>query len=390
MRKEKNNSVMQIDTKDLYKTQLGVNPNFNYYFDKITSKFIKSKRCEIENPKKILFLRNDHIGDMVYSTQIFREVKKIFPNSEISVLASPSNRQIIEKNPYVNNILEIDLFWRRGLKGFLDYFKILKRIKKEKFDVGIDLRRSKLNIIFFLWIPRIKKRASIYNINGGKAFLTHPILYNKKENYIQEVVDLVNESLGINIKNFWPQIVNNKEDEKDVEKLREQNDLRKYVVFAPGATADSKRWPEEKFDKLIEEFHKKYPNYKIVLSGAESDKNLINRLCKKSKEYCVPLINFNLKKMALVFKNAGVVIANDGCATDISWVAGGKLISLVGPVDLDHFKPLKKSKIIHHKLDCYPCLWANPCKKPLGKWCMDLITVEEVMNAINEFMKERK
>jgi ADP-heptose:LPS heptosyltransferase len=376
-----------MDTKDQYKQRLELYPNFNYYFDKITSALIKSKKNEVKNPKKILFLRNDHIGDMVYSTQVFREVKKRFPNTEITVLASPGNKQIIEKSPYVDKIFVMDLFWRRGFKGFLDYFKVLKQIKEEKFDVGIDLRRSKLNIIFFLWIPRIKKRASFYNTNGGKAFLTHPFLILKKRNYIYETVDLANKSLNINIKNCWPEIVNDEEDEKDFKKLRKQNSLKKYVVFAPGATTDSKRWPESKFDELILKFHKKYSDYKIVLSGAESDKDLIIRL-SKSKEYCVPLINFNLRKMALVFKNADVVVANDGCGTDISWVAGGKLVSLVGPIDLELHKPLKKSKVIHHEIGCYPCMYTQPCKRPLGKWCMDLITVEEVMNAINEFINK--
>lgn len=382
-----------MDKKELYKIRAEICPDFNYYFDKITSVFIKSKKHRVKNPKKVLFLRNDHIGDMVYSTQIFRELKKKFPNVKIGVVASPGNSQIIKKDPYVDEIFEIDLFWRRGLKGFLDYFKVLKKIKRRKFDVGIDLRRSKLNIIFFLWIPKIKTRTSFYNINGGKAFLTHPVLYVKKTNYIYENLPIIKEVFEVDIKNCWPHVITNEEDEKDYKKIVKENKLKKYVVFAPGATADSKRWPEKKFGELIERFHKKYPKHKVILSGANSDKNLIMSLCR-NRDYCIPLINFNLRKMALVFKNAEAVVANDGCATDISWVAEGKLVSLVGPVDLELFKPLKKSIILHHKLDCYPCFWAKPCKKPLGKWCMNLITVDEVMNAVEKHMgkyaKKRK
>ena len=106
--------------KDLYKARAEISPNFNYYFDKITSIFIKSKKHEIKNPKKILFIRNDHIGDMVYSTQVFREIKKIFPHAEIGVVATASNREIIEKDPYVDKIFEIDLFWRRKFRVVWD------------------------------------------------------------------------------------------------------------------------------------------------------------------------------------------------------------------------------------------------------------------------------
>lgn len=372
--------------KELYKIRAEINQNFNYYFDKITSIFIKSKYHKINNPKKILFIRNDHIGDMVYSTQLFREVKKNIPGIKIGVIATSSNREIIEKDPYVDKIFEIDLFWRRGLKGFLDYFKIIKQIKKEKFDVGIDIRRSKLNIFFFLWIPKIKSRVGFYNINGGKAFLTHPILLKEQTNYIYENIPLINESLNLKIKKTLPHIITDKEDEKKVKDMLKKKILKKYVVFAPGATANSKRWPEEKFSKLIHLFHKEYPDYKIILSGANNDKELIMRLAL-NRDFCIPLINFNLRLMSLVFKKASAVVANDGCATDITWVSNGNLVSLVGPVDLSLFKPLKKSKIIHHKLKCYPCFWAKECKKPYGFWCMDLINVEEVMEAIKEFIK---
>ncbi len=371
--------------KDLYKIRVEIHPELNYYFDKFTSIFIKSKKHEIKNPKKILFLRNDHIGDMVYSTQIFREFKKNFPDTKISVLSTKENREIIEKDPYVDNILEMDLFWRRKFKGLLDYFKILKKIKKEKFDVGIDLRRSRLNIIFFLWIPRIKSRISFYNINGGKAFLTHPILFDKTMNYVQENIRLINKAFKLNIKNYLPHIITDEEDKKEVTELMRGKKLKKYVVFAPGATANSKMWPEKKFKELIKIFHKKYPEHKIILSGAGSDKELIGRLCE-GNYFCTPLINFNLRLISIILKKAEVIVANDGCATDIGWVAGGKLVSLVGPVDLELFRPLRKSKIIHHKVDCYPCFWAEECQKPKKEWCMNLISVEEVMKAIDEFM----
>lgn len=381
---------MEKQEKDLYKIREEISSDFNYYFDKFTSKFIKSKKHEIKNPKKILFIRNDHIGDMVYSTQVFREVKKRFPNAKIGVVATESNREIIEKDPYVDEIFEIDLFWRRKFRGLLDYFKVIQKIKKANYDVGVDLRKSKLNIFFFLWIPRIKSRISLYNINGGKAFLTHPILYKKKMNYIYENIKMINEALELDItdKESLPHVITDEEDKKKVNEVLKEKKLDKYVVFAPGATEDSKRWPEEKFDELIEKFHKKYPKYKIVLPGAPGDVDLINRLCE-NRDFCVPLPNFNLRLMSIIHKKAAAVVANDGCAIDISWVSGGKLVALVGPVDLEVYRFLGKTQILHHKTECYPCFWANQCPKPKEEWCMNLITVDEVMKAINKFMKKK-
>ena len=255
---------MNDKEKELYNLRRPDPNNFNYYFDKITSRFIKSRQNEIGYPNKVLFIRNDNIGDMVQSTQAFRELKKVFPNVKISVLATKINKSIIEKDDNIDNIIEIDLFWRRGFKGFLDYLKVLRKIRKEKFDVGIDMRKSKLNIFFFLFIPKIKNRISYYNVNGGKAFLTHPIIYPSKIRDIQEDIGIINKAFNLNITNYWPHIITDKEDENNIKEFLETNKLKKYIVISPGATAESKKWSEEKFDELIKRFHKKYLNFQKV------------------------------------------------------------------------------------------------------------------------------
>ena len=162
-----------------------------------------------------------------------------------------------------------------------------------------------------------------------------------------------------------------------------------HLIIKIGVVKNLLLSTEEKFEELIKRFHKKYPNHKIILSGADSDRNLIMNLCE-NRNFCIPLINFNLRLMSLLFRKARAIVANDGVGTALSWVSGGKLVSLQGPVDLELYKPLKKTKIIHHKVDCYPCFWTSECKKPCGVWCMDLITVDEVIKAINEFMRKKR
>jgi len=392
---------MSFDTKikgsELYKIRDKNVGNFNYYFDKFTAFFKNGKFEPIKNPKKILFIRNDHLGDMVYCTTVFREIKNAFPKVKISVLATSSNRQIIENDKNVDEIIEMDLFWRRkSIQAIKDYIRIFRKIKQEKFDVGVDLRRSKLNMLFFLFLPRIKNRVSYYNVNGGKLFLTHPIFYDRVMHLINEHVNLINQAFGLDIKNIWPSIQVNGDDNKEVREFMEKNKIKEYVVFAPGATSETKKWPEEKFNVLIEKFHKKYPNKKILISGANNDKEMIDRLTKGRNKFTIPLINFNLRGMSIIFKNADSVVANDGVATDISWISYGKLVELSGPVDRKIFGPLKNTKIIYHNIKCpdnseieCPCNWSEPCKKPCGIWCMDLITADEILKAIEDFIKNK-
>ncbi len=380
---------MKMNEIDLYGIYQKKGQKFNYYFDKITGIFIKSKHRTIENPKKILFLRNDHVGDMLHSSQAFREMKRAFPDVKITVLASPSNRTLIEKNKNVDNIIEIDLFWRkRNVKSLMRYLKILKKIRKEKFDVGIDLRMSKLNVFFFLFVPGIKNRVGYYNANGGKAFLTHPIFYDKKVHIIKEPIKLINEAFEKEIiKDYFPEIINDKEDLDEVKEFMKKNNIKNYIMIFPGATTSAKKWPEEKFDEMIKKFHKRYPKYKVIISSSNDEKELVERLVKNNP-HCVPLVGYNLRKLAVMLRNTKAIVGNNNAGTGLGWPIGANVVVLWNGVDLEIHEPIIKAKIIHHKLDCYPCDWTKECEKPCGVWCMDLITVEEVMRAVDEFIKE--
>ena len=371
---------------DLYGVRGKDYAKLHYYFDKITGIFFKGRPKKLNNVKKILLLRNDHIGDMALATPVFKELKQAFPGAKITVLSTSVNKSLIEKDKNVDNIIVGGRFWsKRTWESFKDYLELLRKLRKEEFDIGIDLRRSMLNIFFFLYLPGIKNRISYFNIGGGKAFLTHPVVYNKKTNVIYENVDLLKEGLGIKTHNYLPEIENDDDDKKKVDMFLQENKLKKFIIICPGSTTTAKQWSEKKFGELIEKFHEQYLKHKVIVTSGPGDEDLIERLCK-DRNYCLPLIGFNLRRFALLCEKSDVVVANDGGAQAISWIGGGKTILLNGPVDLDIHMPLKKSKIIHHKTKCYPCNWSVPCAKPCGVWCMDLIGVDEVMKAINDFI----
>ena len=66
---------------------------------------IKEDFLKNNNIKSILFLRYDgKIGDTVVNTLLFREIKNVYKDIKIGVVARKSNAQILENNIYVDNI----------------------------------------------------------------------------------------------------------------------------------------------------------------------------------------------------------------------------------------------------------------------------------------------
>ena len=61
--------------------------------------------------KKILIIRLDHIGDLVCATPILENLKRRFPQAQITFLAPASARELLETNPYVDEWIWFDAPW---------------------------------------------------------------------------------------------------------------------------------------------------------------------------------------------------------------------------------------------------------------------------------------
>src|SRR3989344_3180099 len=114
-----------------------------------------------QKTKRIILIRNDKIGDLVLSTNVITALKKRFPDSRIDMVVSKENIQLIEKNKSVSNVYVLK-YSPRSLKEFASYFSLAKKIRKEKYDLGVDIRGSFFNIFILLFLGGVKYRIGFY------------------------------------------------------------------------------------------------------------------------------------------------------------------------------------------------------------------------------------
>ena len=384
--------------KDYYRTNKGSKKHAlsRWLFDKATVLLKYTNRSKNITPNKIIIICNGHIGDTVMSTAVFREIKKVYPKAEVTALCSRLAAPILEKNPYINKIIAMDFFWRkenRNWKAIKEYFKVSEQIRKEKYDLGIALRSDLPNIYFLLYKSGVKNMAGYYNLDGGKYLLNNPFFYPEQEQHSSIAdLNLVNLSLHMSTKVNTPEIHFDKEDIGFTNMMFNEYDINNYICICPGACAKLQTWDLFYYEMIVYWMKKEYPNYKVLLCGSKSDEKIIDTLALNNNN-CIKLIDYNIRHLGIVFNHADAVLLQDGGPMHVAYAmmkeADKKLIVLWGPNPLDHVAPLR-GKIIHHKLDCYPCMRQESlCKKPEGKRCMDLITIEEVKQAIQEALNER-
>src|SRR3989338_5470570 len=98
--------------------------------------------------KRILIVRTDRIGDVLLSTPVIKAMRDAFPQSYIAMMVSPAAKEILEGNPYLNEIIVLD----KKLKdrGFLGSLRFISLLRKKKFDLALMLHGTKrVHILMF-------------------------------------------------------------------------------------------------------------------------------------------------------------------------------------------------------------------------------------------------
>lgn len=103
--------------------------------------------------KRILLVRTDRVGDVVFITPMIRELRKAFPDAFIATLTQPHTKNILLNNPNLDVMLTDDLrketFW-----------KVVKDLRKYKFTHGLLMMPTERAAYQMFWAG-IKKRIGV-------------------------------------------------------------------------------------------------------------------------------------------------------------------------------------------------------------------------------------
>jgi ADP-heptose:LPS heptosyltransferase len=86
---------------------------------------------DLNRVNRILILRYDRIGDMIVTTPVLRTLKRLNPRIRLDVLASNSNAEIVQQNPFVDNLLILKTSW-------LGLLRQIVRLRRQRYDVVLN------------------------------------------------------------------------------------------------------------------------------------------------------------------------------------------------------------------------------------------------------------
>lgn len=354
--------------------------------------------------KKILIVRSDRIGDVVLTTPIIKIIRDHYPQSHIAFLTGPKTIDLVEGNPYLNEVIIYDKY--RLHKDFFKTILFSFALKKKKFDVALIFNPSK-RAHWICWLANIPVRIG-YSRKSG-FLLTHRFKDKKGEGlqsesfYNEELLSVLGIPMRYSTELFVPDL-----DFRQNGSCRRNTPLfsqaaksgvpvsappilskfkdETFLVINPSASCPSKKWPAQNFALLCNLIFEKL-NLHIVLIGNDED-------CKKVQDLSrAPLNvlseNLKLNELASLFKKTCLHISGDTGPMHIASAVGTPVISIFGRnlpgLGPKRWAPLKgNNSYVQKNIGCNPCL-AHDCHLDFD--CLKTIKVEDIFKSVRNYVE---
>jgi lipopolysaccharide heptosyltransferase II len=330
--------------------------------------------------KKILFIRIDRIGDIVLSTPTLKALKEAYPQSKITVLASPSNNPLIFNNPNVDHIVVYDRCGR-----LIDRIRVIQKLRESGFDLAIDgYADYELETALIAFFSGAKRRIGYASYGREIFFNVQAPKIDDSQHFVDLTLDVM-KPIGVMTKDRTPEIYLTGDEKKWAGDWLNKNGLGSNPVIGihPGAYYETQRWLPERFAELIEVLQKDKKLVPIIF-GSPDDEHLVNRICSILHGEVTTYIAHDLRKLAALISCCHVFVCNNSGPLHISVAIGTPTISFMGPTIKERWMPIGDIHIVL-RIDDLPCIGCNlgSCKIKTHD-CMRLITADMVMEAIED------
>lgn len=274
--------------------------------------------------KKILIIATLRLGDVIMSLPVFKAVKERYPDSEVSVMARAGFTEILEGNPYVDNIMP---YYGKNTSNL----KFVKNLMKERYDACINLCECKLNSA--VYASGIPKRIGYLQKHRrrDRFFLTDPVQWYGEFKGITSMFLKLLEPMGIFRADDKPELYPQSEAIIAVANLLPQTEGLKVVVH-PGGRNLTRRWPY--YMELIEAINRKF-NCLVIITGDNHEMPYIVRILEgvENKNIINLAGKTTLKQLTALCYMADIVIGNDTGVLHIARAVKTPTITIFGPED---------------------------------------------------------
>ncbi len=337
---------------------------------------------------KILVRGANWIGDAVMSIPAMRELRRLFPDDEITLYARPWAEGLFRDADFIDQILTIEA---RG-SNFRDTLFEARRLKKNEHDMAV-LFTNSFQSAAVIRLSGIPRRIG-YSREGRGVLLSDaikpPIWKDERHQafYYLNIIERIEKgflgSSTVAAGDPVCELAVTDERRRSARSLFADagvDPMKKIVAFGPGSTNSmAKRWGEAKFAELGQRLQTELGT-NIILLGSESETDVSRGVCALADAHFIDLTGkTNLAEATAILSEVDVFVSNDMGLAHVAAAVGTKTIVIFGPTNAAATRPLgDHAEIVRHPVECSPCMLR---KCPIDHRCMTRVSADEVFEKV--------
>lgn len=344
---------------------------------------------KIDSPvRKILVIQLGDIGDVVWAIPAFWALKEAFPRAELFVLVRNHNGDFLEDDARIDHVLKVN-----G-KHEIGNLRLLKNIRREKFDLLFDLRADDRGAFLSFFSGALIRAALHYgNLPWRNRAFTHLVDPSRIK---EEAFGAAQQSLqilhafGIREQTTKPVMVVAEQMKSDILALLSNENVQAengWISVNPFSRWLYKEWQMGNWRKLASFIWQTY-RMPFIITGSMEEKKRADELTAGCD---FPIYNFagktTIRHMAALLRMSRLHIGVDSAAPHIAAAVGTPTITIYGPSDWRYWAPTGENhRVVLPDKECVPCR-SKGCEGKGRSVCLDELPVSKVQSATEAMLK---
>jgi len=275
-----------------------------------------------EPVKHILVIRLSAMGDVAMTVPVLRAFVQQHPDVKLTVLTRAYFTPFFQSIPNVR-VYPVEVKTRH--KGVLGIYKLSRELKRLQIDVIADLHNVLRSRILKLFLSGIKT-VQIDKGREEKKALTSGKVFQQLKTTHHRYADVF-EKLGFAIDLSSPTFPEKEALNQEVLKVTGHM-TKKWIGIAPFAAHESKMYPMDLMEQVIESLSK---SYRIVLfGGGHQEIQILNTIQQKFQNVVNVAGKLTLSEELNLISNLDVMISMDSGNGHMAAMYGIKVITIWG------------------------------------------------------------
>lgn len=320
--------------------------------------------AEKERPSTICLVQLGKIGDMILTTPLFRALREIYPDAEITLLAATGNTLIAELDPAITTVIGVP----RGLRKLPFLASYLRR---RRFDLYIDPKDQRSKTARLL-VDMVRARTSLAaraNVRQGKRGYIPLPPAAAPAHYVDRMLAPL-QILAPGRSFARRPVVHVPRDAFRAVDPQVDPGERGFIAVNVSAGSPTRYWDPAKWRALIDAIA---GNYSVAVLSSPADRAFVDEICSMRKR-AHSVRTETIMEAAAVVARAAAVISPDTSIIHLASAFDRPVVGLYPPIDWNAaaFAPLSASSRV---------LMPQP-GEPLST-----IPVEAVLSALREIIR---